>query len=49
MLIVPGVAFIIFAALIEFAEFTVVASAFVVGIGLVVLGVLIGERFPTRS
>jgi hypothetical protein len=43
-MVVIGLAFIIFAALIQFTGLSIVASAFLVGIGLVVLALLLGER-----
>lgn len=44
-MLVAGIAFCVFAALMQFAHLGIVASAFIVGIVLVVLALLVGERF----
>jgi hypothetical protein len=47
-MIVTGVAFLLFAALIQFFALTVVAAGFVAAIIFVALGLVLGERFPVR-
>lgn len=47
-MILVGVAFILFASLVEFLGTSVVQSGFIVGIGCAVAGLLVGERIRTR-
>jgi len=47
-MIVVGIAFIIFAALVGVFHMATVLAAAVVGVGMVLLGLLVGERWPTR-
>lgn len=46
-MLVVGLAFLVFAALVHFVSLTVVGAAFLTGAVLVVLALLVGERFPT--
>lgn len=48
-MLITGIAFVIVAALIQFALWSVVGALAVVGIALIVLALVLGERFPTRS
>lgn len=43
-MIILGIAFVIFAALVHFAQWTVPVAALIVGIGAIVLGLVMGER-----
>lgn len=44
-----GIAFCVFAALIEFAGISIVGSAFLVGAACIILGLVLGERLPSRT
>jgi hypothetical protein len=48
-MLVIGLAFLVFAALVQFVAMTVVGAAFLVGAVLVVLALLLGERFPSQK
>jgi hypothetical protein len=43
-MLLVGLAFVVFAALLQFSTLSVIASAFLVGLGLVVFALLSGER-----
>jgi hypothetical protein len=47
-MIVAGAAFLLFGALVSFFKLPVDTSAFVTGVVLIVLGLVVGERFPVR-
>lgn len=48
-MLITGIAFLVFAALIEFTDFTAVGAAFLTGAVFVVLALVLGERLPTRN
>lgn len=47
-MLVVGVAFLLFAALIQFFTLTIFNAALVTGIVMILLGLLLGERVPHK-
>lgn len=47
-MIITGVAFVLFWALVEVFKVTLPLAAIVVGVAFILLGLVLGERLPTR-